>query len=221
MAAKRWVTFDCFGTIMDWNSGVVAALSPYFPGATTQQLIADFRAAERDAKHVVGYRRYRDVLAASTQQLARAKGVELPAEALSAIARQWGSFAPFPDVAAGLEGLRAHGWKLGILTNCDRDLFALTEARLPVPFDLAITAEEIHSYKPDALHFEEFARRVSPDAWVHVANSWVHDVEPAARLGLPCVWVDRDRTGHDASLASAVLPNFDQLPKTVDAYAAR
>ena len=216
----RWVTFDCFGTIVDWNAALADALASVFGGEPRQQLIDDFHRAERDLKHDGGFRLYRDVLASSMRLMGRARGRVLLDEEAAAIADAWPAIVPFADAPAGLEDLRERGWRLAILTNCDDDLFAITRAQIPVPIDEAVTAQSIRSYKPDLAHFEEFRRRVEPDAWVHAANSWVHDIEPAARLGLPRVWVDRDGSGHDAALASERITGFAALADAVDRVAA-
>ena len=216
----RWVTFDCFGTIVDWNAALGDALVSVFEGEPREQLIDEFHDAERDVKHASGFQLYRDVLAGSMRQIASRRDRELSPDEADAIARAWPTIVPFADSAAGLEDLRERGWRLAILTNCDDDLFAITRAQIPVPFDEAVTAQSIRSYKPELEHFEEFGRRVAPDAWVHAANSWVHDIAPAAQLGLPRVWVDRDDSGHDASLASARITGFATLADTVDRVAA-
>ena len=184
------------------------------------QLIEDFHEAERDRKHAAGFQLYRDVLAGSMRQIGSS-----PAAASCSTTRQPRSPArgrrscPSPTRRPA-SGPARRGWRLAILTNCDDDLFAVTRAQIPVPIDEAVTAQSIRSYKPDLEHFEEFRRRVAPDAWVHAANSWVHDIEPAAQLGLPRVWVDRDDSGHDASLASARITGFATLADTVDRVAA-
>jgi 2-haloacid dehalogenase len=216
----RWVTFDCFGTIVDWNAALADALCSVFEDEPRQQLIDEFHDAERDIKHGSGYQLYRDVLAGSMRQIASRRDRELSPDEADAIARAWPAIVPFADSAAGLEDLRERGWRLAILTNCDDDLFAITRAQIPVPFDVAVTAQALRSYKPDLRHFEEFRRRAAPDVWVHAANSWVHDIEPAARLGLPRVWVDRDASPHDASLASVRITGFAALADAVERVAA-
>ncbi len=216
----RWVTFDCFGTIVDWNAALGDALVSVFEDEPREQLIDAFHDAERDVKHASGFQDYREVLADSMRLIASRRDRELSVDEAHAIARAWPTIVPFADAAAGLEDLRERGWRLAILTNCDDDLFAITRAQIPVPFDEVVTAQSIRSYKPDLKHFEEFGRRVAPDTWVHAANSWVHDIEPAARLGLPRVWVDRDDSGHDASLASARITGFATLADEVDRVAA-
>jgi 2-haloacid dehalogenase len=123
----------------------------------------------------------------------------------------------FGDAAEALAALQAAGWRLAILTNCDDDLFASTAAKLPVPFDLVVTAQQVRSYKPDLGHFRAFAGQTgaTPANWIHVANSWVHDIAPAARMGLRSVWVDRDHTGHPAKFAERRVTTMRRLPETV------
>jgi 2-haloacid dehalogenase len=215
----RWVTFDCYGTIVDWNAGLAGALAEVFGDEDRGALLTDFNDAERRVKHGDGYHRYRDILAACVREMAAARGRPVDDDEADVLGRSWGTIAPFADAGHGLGGLRERGFRLAILTNCDDDLFALTRARLPAPMDEVVTAEQVRSYKPDHAHFEEFRRRTQPDAWVHAANSWEHDVVPAAELGLPRIWVDRDRSGHDASLASVHLHDFARLAEEADRLA--
>jgi 2-haloacid dehalogenase len=120
-------------------------------------------------------------------------------------------------VAEALGTLTSLGWRLAILTNCDDDLFAETSAQLPVPFEVVVTAEQVRSYKPDLGHFRRFAELTgaTPANWIHVANSWVHDILPAARMGLRSIWVDRDHTGHPAKFAERRVTTMRRLPETV------
>ena len=128
----------------------------------------------------------------------------------------------FDDAGPALTALREGGWRLAFLTNCDEDLFATTRTRMPVPVDLWITAEEVHSYKPDLEHFRTFATKTGATRanWIHVANSWVHDMMPAARMGLRSVWVDRDLTGHPAKLADRRVTSMRRLPEAVSDVSA-
>lgn len=215
----RWVTFDCYGTIVDWNAGLAAALAEVFGDEPAASLIDAFHDAEKRVKHGDGYHRYRDVLARSVRELGTARGRTVDDDEADVIARRWPSFQPFADAGTGLGALRERGFRLAILTNCDDDLFAETRARLPVPIDEVVTAEQVRSYKPQHGHFDEFRRRVQPDAWVHAANSWEHDVVPAAELGLPRIWVDRDSSGHDASRASVRIEDFARLADEADRLA--
>ena len=116
--------------------------------------------------------------------------------------------------------LRAAGWKIGVLTNCDDDLFAATLARHPgLRPDLVVTAQQVASYKPGLGHFERFTARsgVARENWLHAATSWFHDIEPAHRLGIARIWVDRDRTGDDPALASRRVLDMASLPAAVAA----
>ena len=160
---------------------------------------------------------YREVLTAGLASAARREGITLPEGGEEAFVRAWPDMPVFEDAGPALTALREQGWWLAILTNCDDDLFATTRPRLPVPFDVVVTAQEVGSYKPDLGHFRAFADQtgVSKANWIHVANSWVHDILPAARLGLRSVWVDRDGTGHPAKLAERRITAMRRLPDTV------
>lgn len=212
----RWVTFDCYGTIVDWNAGLAAALAEVFGDEPAASLIDAFHDAEKRVKHGDGYHRYRDVLARSVRELGTARGRTVDDDEADVIARRWPSFQPFADAGTGLGALRERGFRLAILTNCDDDLFAETRARLPVPIDEVVTAEQVRSYKPDLAHFQEFRKRIADDdLWVHAATSWLHDIYPAARMGVTRVWVDRDRTGHPPAFADRRIADIASLPATI------
>jgi len=116
---------------------------------------------------------------------------EAPAEEHDALGRSLPDWLPFPEVRESLEDVRARGWKLAILSNTDRDFIDASMARIGVPFELAIVASEVGSYKPAFAHWHEFAKRVHADKHVHVAASLFHDVAPARELGLPTIWINR------------------------------
>ena len=160
---------------------------------------------------------YREVLTAGLASAARHEGLTLAHGDEQAFVRAWPDMPVFEDAGPALTALREQGWRLAILTNCDDDLFATTRSRLPAPFDLVITAQQVGSYKPDLAHFRAFADQtmVSKASWIHVANSWVHDILPAARMGLRSVWVDRDGTGHPAKLAERRITAMRRLPEAV------
>jgi 2-haloacid dehalogenase len=216
MAGDRWVTFDCFGTLVDWRGGWKRALTP-IAGARTDALIEAYHAAEREIEEERPHRLYKEVLRRGVERGAERLGIALRKGDGDALARNWGTMDFFPDVGPALGALREAGWKLAMLTNCDLDLFALTLGRFPVRPDLVVTAEEVGSYKPALGHFNHFERvsGVARDNWIHAACSWVHDIAPARSLGLKRIWIDRDRTGHDPKAATRVLPNVVDLPRTV------
>ena len=212
----KWLTFDCYGTIADWNTCMGAALEA-IAGAKAGRLLVAYHQAELEIEAGPGWRPYREVLTAGLARAARREQITLPRGGEEAFVRAWPDMPVFDDAGAALTTLRERGWRLAFLTNCDDDLFATTRTRLPVPFDVVVTAQQVGSYKPDLGHFRAFADKtgVSKADWIHVANSWVHDILPAARLGLRSVWVDRDGTGHPAKLAERRITAMRRLPETV------
>lgn len=216
MPGTRWLTFDCYGTIADWNTGMLRALEPV-AGANAAPLLAAYHRAESILEAGPHWQPYRDVLAGALELAGRRTGIPVTKQQAGALATAWPQMPVFPDAAEALGTLASFGWRLAILTNCDDDLFALTSASLPVPFEVVVTAEQVRSYKPDLGHFRRFAEltRATPENWIHVANSWVHDILPAARMGLRSVWVDRDRTGHPAKFAERRVTTMRRLPETV------
>ena len=211
MAQDKWLTFDCFGTLIDWRTGFRSILRP-FAGDQTDALIAAYHQRERALERERPHRRYRDVLTTGLAEAAQALGLALPEP--DCLVRGWGEQPLHPDVAAGLAALRARGWKIAVLTNCDDDLYARTAAQNPaLGADLVVTAEQTGSYKPEFGHFAMFEAKtgVARDHWVHAAVSWFHDIEPAQRYGIKRVWVNRDQTGEDPAAASFVVPDVAGL----------
>lgn len=183
---ERWATFDCYGTLIDWNGGVGRELERLFGAARVPELLNRFHELEPELQREQPGASYREIL---TQVLPRLGPV--PAGEEDALARSLPSWRPFPEVQASLEEARGRGWKLAILSNTDRDFIDASVQRIGVPFEFEIVASEIGSYKPDPGHWRAFAERVTPDAHVHVAGSLFHDVAPATALGLPTVWINR------------------------------
>jgi 2-haloacid dehalogenase len=216
MAGTRWLTFDCYGTIADWNACMLGALEP-IAGQRAAALLTAYHRAESILEAGPRWRPYREVLTDSLALAARRSGIAVSAAQAEAFVAAWPSMPLFPDVGEALSTLASFGWRLAILTNCDDDLFACTAAQLPVPFEVVVTAEQVRSYKPDLGHFRKFAELTgaTPANWIHVANSWVHDILPAARMGLRSVWVDRDHTGHPAKFAERRVTSMRRLPETV------
>ena len=216
MPGTRWLTFDCYGTIADWNACMLTALRPV-ASAHAEPLLAAYHRAESILEARSAWRPYREVLTEGLGLAARRTGVPLDEGHAGVFVAAWPSMPIFPDVAEALGTLVEQGWRLAILTNCDDDLFAETSARLPVSFETVVTAEQVRSYKPDLGHFRRFAELTgaTPANWIHVANSWVHDILPAARMGLRSVWVDRDHTGHPAKFAERRVTTMRRLPETV------
>jgi 2-haloacid dehalogenase/putative hydrolase of the HAD superfamily len=190
------ITFDCYGTLIDWDRGIGAAFAALAGQAgialDPAQAVAAYHAVEPLVESAT-YRPYREVLAETARQAAQRLGWELDAEQARAFAGSLPDWPPFPDTNPALERLAAAGYRLGILSNVDDDLLAATCRHFSVPIDLIVTAEQIRSYKPAPGHFVAARERIGGLRWLHAAQSHMHDVVPAAGLGIPVVWVNRKR----------------------------
>jgi 2-haloacid dehalogenase len=214
--ANRWVTFDCFGTLVDWHSGFAAMLSD-ISGSRMPELLKAYHQYEREVEKERPHRLYRQVLETALRRAAGDLGIPITDAQATALPRHWGRMPVFPDIEPELAALRTAGFRLAVLTNCDNDLFAETQKNFRQPFDLVVTAEDARDYKPARTHFRRFFRLsgVELDDWVHVACSFYHDISPASEMGIRRIWVDRDRTGEDAAIATARLPDARGLAAIV------
>lgn len=213
-----WVTFDCFGTLVDWLSGFSAILRPLF-GDKTADVVRAYDRFERLLEAETPHRPYKDVLTTGVLRAAEQIGVPVSESQARRLPQQWGTMPVFADVEPMLAVLRADGYRLGVLTNCDEDLFAETQRAFRARFDLVVTAERVCDYKPSPAHFRHFSRvsGVKAGEWVHVANSWYHDITPARALNVPRVWLDRDDTGEDPADASVRLRSATEVGDAVAA----
>jgi 2-haloacid dehalogenase len=224
-AAFDVLTFDCYGTLIDWETGIVAALrrAASWP-CTDEELLERFGTHEAEAE-AGPYRPYREVLAAAARGIARDLDVEL-SDAAAAFGSSVGDWPPFADSPEALRRLAAR-YRLGVVTNCDQDLFAASNRRLGVRFDWVITAERVRSYKPNPRHFEVALQEIGlpKERVLHVAQSLFHDHVPAKRLGLSTVWIDRraGRTGSGATPPAEAEPDavFPSLAAFADVALAR
>jgi 2-haloacid dehalogenase len=194
---ERWATFDCYGTLIDWDGGI------------SRELLAGYHELEPQVQAESPDLAYRDVMTEAVRRLGSSDPERL--------ARSLPSWEPFPEVPASLEELRGRGWRLAILSNTDTDLLTASQERLGVPFDAAVVASEIGSYKPAHGHWHRFFEQTGADRQrhVHVAGSHFHDIVPAAALGLTSVWVNR--LGERRTPApTRELPDLTRLPETLD-----
>jgi 2-haloacid dehalogenase len=189
---QRWATFDCYGTLIDWNGGIGGELERMFGAEAAPRLLERYHQVEPELESET-YRSYREVLSLALEELLRQEGLQLPEGEAGALARSLPEWQPFPEVPKALTELRSRGWKLALLSNTDRDLIAASQQQLGVPFDLAVVAEDVHSYKPAHAHWERFfeATTVDRQHHVHVGASLFHDVAPGKELGLRTVWINR------------------------------
>jgi 2-haloalkanoic acid dehalogenase type II len=182
--ADRWATFDCYGTLIDWNGGIRGQLARVFGEERADALLVRYHVLE-PMLEADGTRSYREVL---TEAM---RGLGAPEDEEDALARSLPDWQPFPEVREALEQARGRGWKLAILSNTDRDYIEASRERIGVEFELAIVASEIGSYKPALGHWRAFEERVGRLPDVHVAASLFHDVAPANELGLSSIWINR------------------------------
>ena len=212
----RWASFDCYGTLVDWETGIRTTFERLWPGEDSARLLERYHEVEPRVQ-LESAAPYRDVLAEALRLLADHDGLTLGAEDGAALADSLPDWPVFPEVPPALEELRRRGWKLAILSNTDPDLLASSLERIGVPVDLTVTAADARSYKPAHGHWERFFERSAADRerHVHVAASAFHDVAPAGELGLRAVWINR--RGEESDLPrTGELPDLAALPDTVD-----
>jgi len=185
--AVRWATFDCYGTLIDWNGGIGRELERLFGVARVGELLHTYHELEPQIQREDQTRSYREVMAVALARLGA------PAAEQDALGRSLPDWEPFPEAPGALAESRTRGWRLAVLSNTDRDLLDASLARIGVEFDCTIVASEIGSYKPASAHWDEFFARSGPagERHVHVGASLFHDIAPACRLGLRTIWINR------------------------------
>jgi len=218
----RWATFDCYGTLIDWNGGIRRELARIFGEDEAGWLLQRYHRIEPELQHD-GRLTYREVMTQALKRLAEEEDVELSDEQRDALARSLPSWEPFYEVRDSLNEARSRGWKLAILSNTDPDFIEASKKQLSVPFDETIVASEIGSYKPAHAHWEEFFRRTGADrsGHVHVAASVFHDIEPANELGLRSVWINRLDEHSQSAHPNRELPDLNGLADALDELVAR
>jgi 2-haloacid dehalogenase/putative hydrolase of the HAD superfamily len=194
MARYDIITFDCYGTLIDWESGIadafLRAAAAEDISLRREDILREYANTERHVESE-GYRSYREVLRDTATRVAFALGWPLAEERATFLADSLPSWQPFPDTNPALERLVAAGCRLGILSNTDDDLIAATRKHFTVDFDLVITAQQMHSYKPGHAHFLTARERIGDARWLHAAESNFHDIVPANALGIDNAWINR------------------------------
>jgi 2-haloalkanoic acid dehalogenase type II len=194
-ATPAVITFDCYGTLIDWEGGIIAAFQQEAArdGLTLEpERIIEAYMAEEPAVESIHYLPYRDVLRETARRTAGRIGWNIPGERAGFLPESLPRWKPFADTNDSLERLAMRS-KLGILSNTDDDLIAETLRYFTVKFDFVITAQQVRSYKPAHGHFLEAQRRIKDQRWLHAAQSYFHDVVPARELAIPVAWVNRKR----------------------------
>jgi len=209
---ERWATFDCYGTLIDWDGGVRAELARVFGDDRADDLLVRYHELE-PALQRDGERTYREVLTECMRLLGAPAGEE------HGLAESLPGWRAFPEVRAALDEARARGWRLGILSNTDDDFIAASQVQIGSHFDEVVVAQEIGSYKPAHRHWEEFFQRTRAprEGHVHVGASLFHDVAPCNELGLRCVWVNRlGEMPSAGARPDRELADLFGLPETLD-----
>ena len=213
--AARWATFDCYGTLVDWNAGIAGELERLFGAAEAPRLLERYHELEPEVQLEDPSRTYREVLTISLERLAQAEGRTIPEGETAALARSLPGWPVFPEAREALAEARRRGWRLCILSNTDRDLIDASMTAIGVPFERAIVASEIGSYKPADGHWRAFEREFGQMPDVHVAASLYHDIAPARELGLTTVWVNR-LGEHADPVPTREIPDLTSLPDVLD-----
>ncbi len=218
---ERWATFDCYGTIVDWNGGIRVELERLFGVERSGELLARYHEIEPEVQASSVGASYREVLTIALERLAEEADLPIPEGETGALARSLPSWPVFADAPPGLAEAKRRGWRLGILSNTDRDLIDASMEAIGVPFDLAIVAGEIGSYKPAKGHWRTFRDQAgaTDGAHVHVAQSLYHDIAPAAELGIASIWINRLGEPPDPRPA-ATLPDLSGLADALDELVA-
>jgi len=213
---QRWATFDCYGTLIDWNGGIQSELEQLFGVQDAPRLLERYHELEPEVEQD-GSLPYKVVLTETLIRLAEDEGLSMPEGESDALVKALPTWEPFPEVPDSLDELRRRGWNLVILSNSDRDLITESMKRIGVPFDLAIVAGDLGSYKPAHAHWEHFYDVTTADKehHVHVAASLFHDIAPARELGLKTVWINRLGEKPEPK-PDRELTDLSELPDTLD-----
>ncbi len=205
----EWVSFDCYGTLVDWETGIAAAigqvLDAHGMGRSRAEILALYADIEPGVEATQPFLRYREVLRGVMEAVGARLGFQCTEPELDCLNDTLPGWPVFPEVVDALRTLKTR-YKLAIISNVDDDLFAGTARALGVEFDAVVTSEQVGSYKPDLRSFEATSARtgVSREAWLHVAESLYHDIGPANRVGVASVWVDRAGSGGATRRTDAV-----------------
>ncbi len=192
-----WVTFDVYGTLIDWEAGIFAAFKK-------EAKRDDFTIEDREKERIItlfheyskdveggSYELYAEVLRQVAVKIAKEIGWPLEPSRAGFLPDSVPRWMPFRETAPQLKKF-FNNYQTGLVANADDKLLGLTRRHIPGNYDLVVTAQQVRSYKPEPAHFNEFARRVgSKKGWVHIGSSYYHDVEPCLKLKVPVIWVNR------------------------------
>ncbi len=205
----EWVSFDCYGTLVDWETGISTAVGQVLESHGVRKSRAEVLALFADAEPRVqgsgDFLEYRTVLRRVMAVIGAGLGIQFTESELDCLADTLPGWPVFPEVVEALNALKTHG-RLAVISNVDDDLFAGTARALGINFDIVVTAQQVRSYKPNLRNFHAAQSRMAVDTgrWLHVAESLYHDIGPANRLSIKSVWVDRADRGGGTRTTDAV-----------------
>ena len=206
----EWMSFDCYGTLLDWETGISGAVGEVLESHGLRMLRGEILGLYSDIEPRVqqgseSFLKYREVLRRVMEQMGRELGIELSESEVGCLADSLPDWPVFPDTVGALRVLKER-YRLAVISNVDDDLFAGTAEALEVEFEAVVTAEQVGSYKPDMRNFNVAMERmgVEKERWLHVAESRYHDIGPANRLGIASVWVNRADRGGGTRRSDAV-----------------
>jgi 2-haloacid dehalogenase len=213
------VSFDCYGTLVDWRGGMRAALESLQREEGVMLPVADVitRYLAREVEVEKTWRPYREVLEVALGLALDDLGVRVSPRARKVFAATIGTWPPFPETRSALASLREDGTRIAILSNVDDDMIERSVAAIGVPFDWVVTALAVHSYKPGPAHWDRLIELcgAGKSEILHVGASLHHDIEPAAKLGFRTVWIDRLSEPPGSVRADHRLPDLRELPELV------
>ncbi len=206
------LTFDCYGTLIDWEKGLLEALRPILAlhqiKKSDKEILETYASIEHHTEEE--YKSYKEVLREIVNAFGKRLGFTATPSEMDSLPRSIQKWTPFEDTVSALETLKKH-YKLAVISNIDNDLFAFSAKHLQVPFDWITTAEECKSYKPSTKNFTVALGKLpfSQDQVLHVAQSLFHDIVPAKSLGLSTVWVNRrkGKEGFGATVPAHATPD--------------
>jgi 2-haloacid dehalogenase len=220
LVKTKTLTFDCYGTLIDWEAGLKASLGELFgelPAGKEEEVLRAYIEAEA-AVQTDGYKPYSEVLAITAERVGRMFDIVVPPGTTDRMAELLPAWPPFPDTNAALTRLNER-YRLGILSNIERHLFEATAKHFDVEFDFVITGEDVLAYKPSHLHFHRLINAYDGrDSTVHVAQSLFHDGVPAGQLGIPFVWINRRGQKNDTE--AKPLAEFPDMGSFAEAACA-
>jgi len=206
-----YLSFDCYGTLINWEHGILGALQPILQqhGVILSDAAVLAVYGELEPRLQNPYQRYRDVLRGVVREFGKQKDFIATEREMDSLPDSLKHWRPYPDTVGALKRLKKK-YKLVILSNIDDELFADSAKLFEVRFDAVITAEQVKSYKPDRAHWLEMLHRckTTPDRVLHVGQSVYHDVVPAKGMGFKTVWVHR-APGHGATKAAQEQPDLE------------